>query len=99
MQPTSGGPCKFAIVLPSETHCCSEGMYLSEFGLVNTSAVRMEPSGIRVQPSSAFQSLLPDDPIAVHCSVLGSSNAICISNLRPIRNLPLGNTADGESPI
>src|SRR5579859_2059536 len=55
----SGGPCRFAIVLPPVTHLPTWGTYFSEFGLFFTSKVKTDPSESRVQPSSASKSLLP----------------------------------------
>src|SRR5580692_417596 len=99
MHPTCGGPCRFAGVLPAVTHSDIEGMYFSENGFPFTSTVRMEPSGIKVQPSSASSSCLPADETSVHVSVAGSNIAIRLSNLRPTKNLPSGSTAEGESPM
>src|SRR5580692_12790718 len=99
MQLTCGGSCRFAGVLPAVTHFDIEGMYLSENGFPFTSTVRMEPSGIRVQPSSAFSSCLPADETSVQVSVAGSNVAMRLSNLRPTKNLPSGSTAEGESPM
>src|SRR5580693_7436413 len=99
MQPTCGGLCRFVGVLPAVTHSDIEGMYLSENGFPFTSTVRMEPSGIRVQPSSAFSSCLPADETSVQASVAGSNTAIRLSNLRPTKNSPSGSTAEGESPM
>src|SRR5438876_6662369 len=79
-------------------------MNFSECGASCTSQVKTVPSGKSVQPSSALKSLLPAGPVrpvptAVQVSEVGSNTATRLSSLFPIKNLPSGTTADGESPI
>src|SRR5271165_2410442 len=99
MQPNGEGECKSTIVLPAVSHIFREGKYRSELGAFFTSKVKTEPSGSRVQPSSALKSLLPLELTVDHFSVAGSSKRICLVSLFPIRNLPLGRTTEGESPM
>src|SRR5581483_1139644 len=87
------------MVLPALIHSLKVGRYRSELGAFFTSKVKTVPSGIKVQPSSAFQSLLPGATPCFHVMVFGSSIAMFISSLSPIMNWPFGNTVDGESPI
>src|ERR1039457_4133822 len=99
MQPKLDGECKSMIVLPALTHCFAAVEESSELGAFCTSAVKNEPSGNRVQPSSALKSLLPFELTEVHVRVFGLSCLICFVSLFPTTNLPLGRTTDGESPI
>src|SRR5450631_1539698 len=99
MQPKGEGECRSTMVLPAVVHLLVEGTYRSEFGAFFTSMVRMEPSGNRVQPSSALKSLLPPPGSTVHASVLGLRIAMLLVSLFPTTKVPLGKTADGESPM
>jgi flavin-dependent dehydrogenase len=66
---------------------------------LRTSSVRTEPSGRRVQPSSALKSLLPVPGSTVQVSVFGFSSAILFISLLPTMKMPLGSTTEGESPM
>src|ERR1700691_2142731 len=99
MQPKGDGERKSTMVLPAVAHAPAEGVYISELGASSTSAVRTVPLGRSVQPSSALKSLLPVDDTACQVRVLGSSAAISVVSLSPMRNWPLGRTKAGESPM
>src|SRR5580698_487025 len=85
--------------LPAVSHFLKVGKNLSELGASFTSAVRMVPSGIRVQPSSALKSALPGGLPWIHTMVLGLSTAMFFTSLLPIRKSPLGSIEEGESPM
>src|SRR5271163_3943451 len=87
------------MVLPAVAHFFSVGKNLSELGAFFTSSVRMVPSGMSVQPSSALKSLLPGAFPWVQCMVLGLSAATFLTSLSPIKNVPSGKTEEGESPM
>src|SRR5271157_4296572 len=87
------------MVLPAVSQRFNEGKYLSELGAFFTSKVSTDPSGMRVQPSSASKSLLPLLLTVVQVRVAGSNNLICFVSLFPTKNLPFGRTEAGESPM
>src|ERR1700730_14119081 len=99
MQPKGEGECRSTIVLPAVVHFLLANTKRSEFGACFTSSVRTEPSGRRVQPSSALKSLLPLPGSTVQVSVFGFSSAILFISLLPTMKMPLGSTTDGESPM
>src|ERR1700680_1872437 len=99
MQPKGEGECRSTIVLPAVVHFLVANANRSEFGAFFTSMVRTEPSGNRVQPSSASKSFLPVPGSTVQARVLGFNSAMLLVSLFPTMKTPLGSTTDGESPI
>src|SRR5690349_10878768 len=83
-------------VCPADVQVSSHGRYFSAFGIELQSTASTEPSGSRVNDSSAHRSLL--DAAALNVPATGSNRAVCELSMLPIRTRPSARTHSGTSP-